>query len=267
MLGSPYYQNWQHVYTAVTRGVHRVLIINDPTNLKKVIRSRPISRRTNLQEDLSQALGNISQRTHVLQSAVCNKSNTSDQLDPTFCYHEITSELRSPETPEESSFHIPRKRLRERSMKNKLDTSFGSTVESVIKTNNELSATQPTASAAAFYDQTTMASPPKRKLLESSALLSPPGTPGTPKSLKHLQAALSAVTPFKKLRENQNTAAASNGFNATPSKRHAVFAKRSETCVVCDRDINKGERIVALDDLCGKYDYRTKWVHEGCARN
>lgn len=268
MLGSPYYQNWQHVYTAVTRGVQRVLIINDPTNLKKVITSRPIPRKTNLQEDLSKALGNIfSQRTHVLQSVGCNKRNSSDQLDATFSHHEINSELTSPETPEESSFHISRKRLRERSVENNRDTSFGSTVESVSKKNNELSAIQSTASAATFYDQTTLASPPKRKLSESSALLSPPGTPETPKSLKHLPASLSAVTPFKKLSEYQNTAAASNRLNLTPSKRRTVFAKHSGTCVVCHRDINKGDSIAPLDDLCGRYGYQKKWVHEGCAQN
>lgn len=256
------------MYTAVTRGVQRVLIINDPTNLKKVIRSRPTPRKTNLQEDLSKALGNIfSGCTHVLQSVGCTKGKSSDQLDATFSHHEINSELTSPETPEESSFQISRKRLLERSVENNLDTSFGSTVQSVSKKNNELSTIQPTASAATFYDQTTLASPPKRKLSESSALLSPPGTPETPKSLKNLQASLSAVTPFKKLSEYQNTAAASNRLNTTPSKRRTVFAKRSETCVVCDRNINKGDRIVALDDLSGKYGYRTKWVHEGCARN
>lgn len=273
VLGNPYYQNWQHVYTAVTRGVQKVLIINDPTNLKKAIRSRPTPRKTNLQEDLSKALGNsFSQRTHVLQSVGCNKRNqrldSPDQLDATFSHHGISSELMSPKTLGKSSFYISRKRLRERSMENKMDTSFSSTVELVSKAeNNELSAIQPIASAAAFHHQTTMASPPKRKLLECSVLLSPPGTPETPKSLKHLHASLSAVSPFKKPSENQNTAAASNRFNATPSKRRAVLAKRSETCVVCDRNINKGDRIVALDDLSGKYGYRTKWVHEGCAQN
>ena len=268
MLGNPYYQNWQHVYTAVTRGVQKVLIINDPTNLKKAIRSRPPRRKTNLQEDLSKALGNsFSQRTHVLQSGGCNKRNqrldSPDQLDATFSHHGIFSELMSPETLGKSSFCISRKRLRE----NEMDTSFSSTVELVSKENNELSTIQPVASAAAFHHQTTMASPPKRKLLECSVLLSPPGTPETPKSLKNLHESLSAVSPFKKPSENQNTAAASNRFNATPSKRRAVLAKRSGTCVVCDRNINKGDRIVALDDLSGKYGYRTKWVHEGCAQN
>ena len=214
MLGSPYYQNWQHVYTAVTRGVQRVLIINDPTNLKKVITSRPIPRKTNLQEDLSKPLVNIfSQRTHVLQSVGCNKRNSSDQLDATFSDHEIASDCGS------------------------------------------------------FYDQTTMASPPKRKLLESPAHLSPPGTPETPKSLRNLKESLSAVTPFKKLSEYQNTAAATNSLNTTPSKRRTVFAKHSGTCVVCHRDINKGDSIAPLDDLCGRYGYQNKWVHEGCAQN
>lgn len=260
MLGNPYYQNWQHVYTAVTRGVQKVFIINDPINLKNAIRSRPTPRKTKLLEDLSQALGStFSWRTQVLKSVGCNKS------DQSLASHEITKELTSPETQGENSFCISRKRLRERSMENKLDTSSGSTVKSVGKDDNEVSAIAPTASAAAFPDQTTMASPPKRQFLESSALLSPPETPGTPKSLRHLKESLSAVTPFKNPSENQNSAAASN--NTTPSKRRAVLAKRSGTCVVCHRDINQGEKIVALDDLVGKYRYQTKWVHEGCARN
>ena len=61
MVGSPVYQNWQHVYTAVTRGVRQVLIINNPGSLFKAIKSPPVKRQTKLQEDMLQALKTNSQ--------------------------------------------------------------------------------------------------------------------------------------------------------------------------------------------------------------
>ena len=56
VVGSPGYQNWQHVYTAVTRGVRQVLIINNPGSLIKSIKSLPVTRQTKLQEDMLQAM-------------------------------------------------------------------------------------------------------------------------------------------------------------------------------------------------------------------
>ena len=56
MVGSPAYQNWQHVYTAVTRGVRQVLIINNPGSLFKAIKSLPVRRQTKLQEDMLEAM-------------------------------------------------------------------------------------------------------------------------------------------------------------------------------------------------------------------
>ena len=58
MVGSPAYQNWQHVYTAVTRGVRQVMIINNPSSLFKAIKSRPVTRQTKLQGDMVQAMRN-----------------------------------------------------------------------------------------------------------------------------------------------------------------------------------------------------------------
>lgn len=56
VVGSPAYQTWQHVYTAVTRGVCQVLIINNHSSLVKAIKSSPVRRQTKLQGDMVQAM-------------------------------------------------------------------------------------------------------------------------------------------------------------------------------------------------------------------
>ncbi|KAJ7391377.1 hypothetical protein OS493_018420 [Desmophyllum pertusum] len=58
MVGLPYYQNWQHVYTAVTRGVRQVIMINNPSSLWKSIKSLPVRRQTKLEKDMEQAMKN-----------------------------------------------------------------------------------------------------------------------------------------------------------------------------------------------------------------
>lgn len=53
VLGSPIYQDWQHVYTAVTRGVRQVIVVNDPNHLKKAVTvNEPFQRKTKLREFL-----------------------------------------------------------------------------------------------------------------------------------------------------------------------------------------------------------------------
>lgn len=49
-------QNWQHVYTAVTRGRHKVYIITSINNLEHTVNMSPIRRRTSLQEKLEERL-------------------------------------------------------------------------------------------------------------------------------------------------------------------------------------------------------------------
>lgn len=57
VLGSPIYQDWRHVYTAVTRGVQQVIVIHDPNHLKKVVTvNKPFQRRTKLGEFLTKNL-------------------------------------------------------------------------------------------------------------------------------------------------------------------------------------------------------------------
>lgn len=58
MVGSPAYQNWKHVYTAVTRGIRQVMIINNPRSLFKAIKTPPVIRQTKLQGDMVEAMRN-----------------------------------------------------------------------------------------------------------------------------------------------------------------------------------------------------------------
>ena len=52
VVGSPIYQTCQHVYTAVTRGVRQVIVINDPKNLETAVKTKPFARKTKLQQFL-----------------------------------------------------------------------------------------------------------------------------------------------------------------------------------------------------------------------
>lgn len=56
MVGRPHYQNWQHVYTAITRGIRRVIIIHNPSYLQKAIHTCPEPRQTKLKEDITRQL-------------------------------------------------------------------------------------------------------------------------------------------------------------------------------------------------------------------
>ncbi len=57
VLGSPIYQDWQHVYTAVTRGVRQVIVVHDPNHLKQVVmKNRPHQRWTRLTKFLTDGL-------------------------------------------------------------------------------------------------------------------------------------------------------------------------------------------------------------------
>ena len=56
VVGLPYYQNCQHVYTAVTRGIRQVIVIYHPSHLQRVIATPPDKRQTKLKEDLSDKL-------------------------------------------------------------------------------------------------------------------------------------------------------------------------------------------------------------------
>ena len=56
MLGRQCYQNWQHVYTAVTRGVRQVIILHNPSSLRQAVTRLPVTRKTKLKEDMVQAL-------------------------------------------------------------------------------------------------------------------------------------------------------------------------------------------------------------------
>ncbi|PFX33712.1 DNA helicase B [Stylophora pistillata] len=56
VVGNPCYQNWQHVYTAVTRGVRQVIMIYKHSSLLRAVTSHPVPRKTKLKEDIKKAL-------------------------------------------------------------------------------------------------------------------------------------------------------------------------------------------------------------------
>ena len=56
VVGSPIYQTCQHVYTAVTRGVRQVIVVNDPKNLESAVKSKPFARKTKLRQFLASNL-------------------------------------------------------------------------------------------------------------------------------------------------------------------------------------------------------------------
>ena len=76
VLGSPIYQDWRHVYTAVTRGVQQVIVIHDPNHLKKVVTvNKPFQRMTKLGEFLTTNLStpsiHLGGETHLESPVSC----------------------------------------------------------------------------------------------------------------------------------------------------------------------------------------------------
>ena len=61
MVGNPFYQNWQHVYTAITRGVRQVVLVYKHISLSRAVTSLPVPRKTKLKEDMVKALRNRNQ--------------------------------------------------------------------------------------------------------------------------------------------------------------------------------------------------------------
>ncbi|XP_068670444.1 DNA helicase B-like isoform X2 [Montipora foliosa] len=56
VVGSPMYQSCQHVYTAITRGIRQVIVINDPKHLEQAVRTKPFARKTRLHRYLAEDL-------------------------------------------------------------------------------------------------------------------------------------------------------------------------------------------------------------------
>ena len=54
VVGKHWYQNWQHVYTAVTRGRSRVCIVADPQELRQSVETSPTKRFTRLKDFLEE---------------------------------------------------------------------------------------------------------------------------------------------------------------------------------------------------------------------
>ncbi|XP_062619654.1 DNA helicase B-like isoform X2 [Saccostrea cucullata] len=82
------WQNWQHVYTAVTRGRKEVYILGSDMVLSKAIANRPNKRWTSLQYQLNKILPNREELNQSLQTltedteeSVCNNSLPSTQTN------------------------------------------------------------------------------------------------------------------------------------------------------------------------------------------
>lgn len=82
------YQNWQHVYTAVTRGVKQVIIVHNPSSLSHAVMRLPVKRQTKLKEDIVQALRNETRRRpyeyHGLKTNTQIPSQSGVGLNSTF---------------------------------------------------------------------------------------------------------------------------------------------------------------------------------------
>lgn len=266
VVGSPFNQNWQHVYTAVTRGVQGVIIINDPKNLEKAIKSRPVPRKTKLKDDILGALG--SRRLPIQTSSQPSSCNTNDdsltgidQMEGTVSQLADTKELTwASETPGQYSYHISRKNLRmKKSMETlheeKVNTSVALADDSSSGNSTELSSAVLEMAATAECGQQDVFKSPchKRKLSESSALLSPPETPPP---FKHLAEDLSSVTPMKQTTSENKSA------RMTPAKKKSVIAKFNSRCEVCGKSIKKEtDEISYLEE----YGYKARWIHARCA--
>ena len=258
VVGSPYRQNWQHVYTAITRGVQKV-IINNPRNLEKAIKSCPIPRKTKLKDDLNHAL-----RGCPLPTQFSSRSTGCNRNDDTLTSIDQMCALAS-ETPGESSFFLSRNNLRkkksmEAEQQEPMDTSFGSTDGSSSRKSNRPSS--PVATTV-FNDEAAFKSPQKRKLLESSTLLSPPETP---KSFKHLGASLLSVSPLNQNPSENQNAVTSRQSAIAPTKNNAISAKFFSCCKACKTSIKIGDKIVPLDEMVETQGFKATWVHSRCAK-
>ena len=78
VVGSPMHQTWQHVYTAVTRGRKKVILITTDEALRGAINRKPYRRFTGLRNDLEKRFAKLSDRSDNLPA----KCETSD--GPTF---------------------------------------------------------------------------------------------------------------------------------------------------------------------------------------
>ena len=78
VVGSPMYQTWQHVYTAVTRGRKKVILITTDEALRGAINRKPYRRFTGLRNNLEKRFAKLSERSENLPA----KCETPD--GPTF---------------------------------------------------------------------------------------------------------------------------------------------------------------------------------------
>ncbi len=285
MVGSPYYQNWQHVYTAVTRGVRQVIIINNPSYLFQAIKSLPVERQTKLKNDITQAMKNRSRpgehddglETNTQFATQTGGVPKSDCAPLSFGVMGATpfSVPEDRELASESSgchldaaassidFCISRENLRNKRLKQDEDE------QGRLAASSTDGASSYGISAQSYQEMpentvgvNSLQSPSrKRQHPESTVLLSPPQTPPR---FKQFASSLSAVSPLNhSSRDTQQAVASRQPAENTPAKKVVIIiAQFDQQCRVCKEPIRKGiDEITPVRKLgCDKY-----WIHVRCA--
>jgi len=75
------YENWKHVYTAVTRGKKNVVIVGQYEDLKKAVSKRPIPRQTALAEKIRKMISDVSKEIEDQKKATKGKENKDENED------------------------------------------------------------------------------------------------------------------------------------------------------------------------------------------
>lgn len=284
VVGRPYYQNWQHVYTAVTRGVRQVIMINNPSSLWTSIMSRPVRRQTKLEKDMEQAMKNrrhpdahdeglkTTNTQFATQSGVVHM-NAFASVQPFDSVPDVdgedealASEMSSSEhghhldaAASSGDFLISRQNLRIKKLKQDQDEQRGLAASSRNGTSYHGIGTQPYQELmpVAASGVSDLQSPGhKRKHPESTALLSPPQTPP---HFKQFPFALSSVSPFNQTSTQQAVASHQSADNLPARK--TLVARFNEVCKVCNDRIRSGRDNIIKQKLGSK----NCWIHERCA--
>lgn len=280
VVGSPYYQNWQHVYTAVTRGVRQVIIIHNPSSFSRAITSHPVTRQTKLKEDIKQAMEN---RSRPDEHDDCLETNTrfgdvpKDGFAPQSIDLTSATPFSVPEGQEwasESSvrhldaaassneFCISTENLRNKRLKNDQDEQARPAASSRDGTSCYGISAQPYEEMPVNASEVNSLQSPghKRKHSESTVLMSPPQTPPR---FKQFATSLSSVSPLNHAsRETQHVVTSHQSAENIPAKKVSFTAQFDQQCRVCKGQIRKGIDKITPVRKQGSDKY---WIHGGCA--
>ena len=273
VVGLPFYQNCQHVYTAVTRGIRQVIIINNQSHLQRAIATPPDKRQTKLKEDLSDELE---------YGMICWSDENEDCLDddsgvtvqdpsvpeeaPGVSVTESNSKTEAQSSVESSTgdqshqsttepsndFSISRENVRIKRMKQDQEKQHGTTATHTADAVSGESHQQ-LLQAASPVEVGDFQSPGKKRKHVGDCLI----PPQTPPSLKNLPSSLSCVSPLSQSSSQTTEAVVSRPSSSTRLTR--IQAEYPSWCRICKRSIHKG------DDITHFYEGSIKrWIHCGC---